>query len=503
MSEFLANISLGLTTALTLNNLLYCAIGVTLGTLVGVIPGIGTLAAMSLLFPLTFYLDPIAGLVMLGGIYYGTTYGGSTASILLNLPGTPSNAVVCFDGYPMAQQGRAGVALFMTTIASFVGGSIGIVVIMLFSPFVVSVALEFGSVEYFLLMLVGLLASAVVANAAPIRGIAMVVLGVLLGLVGVDINSGAPRFTFGTFALLDGISLVALAMGLFGVSEIMASVRGLKSAKVEKNISMRTMLPTRDDWRRTPMPMVRGATIGSFLGALPGTGGILASFMAYALETRVAKEPERFGKGAIEGIMAPETANNAADQTSFIPTLALGIPGTASMALMLGVLMIHGISPGPTLMVQRPELFWGVIMSFWVGNILLLVLNIPLIGVWMRILTIPYHILYPSVLVLVCIGVYSVNYSVLDVAFVCGFGVLGYLMRTLDFPAAPLLLGYVLGPLVEQHFRRAMVLSYGEFSTFVGSKLSISLLAIVAGILLYALWRSWLSFKRRPALASK
>ncbi|MGV6872388.1 tripartite tricarboxylate transporter permease [Pseudochelatococcus sp. B33] len=481
------SIMIGVSTAFSFDNLLFCAIGVILGMLVGVMPGIGALATISILIPITYQLDPIPALVMLGGIYYGGSYGGSTASILLNLPGTPSSAVTCLDGYPMAKQGRAGVALLMTTVASFVGASIGIIIMMLFSPLIVGVALAFGPPEYFSLMILGLVAASVVSDGSAVKGLSMVVLGILVGVAGMDIYTGSQRFTFGMIELAEGVSLVAFAMGLFGVAEVIASIKSTKTGAAKK-LSLRSMMPTRDDVRRSWVPILRGTGIGSFFGALPGTGATVASFMSYAVEKRAAKDPSRFGKGAVEGVVAPEAANNAADQTAFIPTLALGIPGTATMALMIGVLMIHGITPGPRMVIERPDLFWGLVMSFWIGNFLLLILNIPLIGIWVRVLMIPYQILYPAVLVLICIGVFAIQNSTFDVMVVLVFGVLGYCMRLLDFPVAPLLLGYVLGPLMEEHFRRSMLLSRGSFKIFVAGPISTSIFAFTFALLAWALW---------------
>ena len=489
--------ALGLSVAFSYTTLLYCFIGVLLGTFVGVLPGIGSLAAIALLLPITFHLDPTSAVVMLAGVYYGSTYGGSTASILLNLPGTPSSAVVCLDGYPMAQQGRAGVALFMTTIASFVGGSLGIIILMLFAPAIGEFALQFGPAEYFAMMLLGLVAASTISAGSPIKGIAMVVLGVLIGIIGTDVNSGTQRLTFDTPELADGIHLVAIAMGIFGVAEVIASIRNVRHRKVDnKSITFRSMVPTRDDWRRSWGPMARGTAIGSFFGALPGTGGTIASFMSYAVEKKVSKDPERFGKGAIEGIMGPETANNACDQTAFIPTLTLGIPGSVVMALIIGALMIHGIAPGPSLMVENPDLFWGLIMSFWIGNIMLLVINIPLIGVWVRVLSVPHHVLYPIILMFICMGAYSVNNSNFDVYLVLAFGVIGYLMRVLEFPPAPLLLGLVLGPMMEEYLRRALLLSRGNFSTFLESPISATLICLTGVLLLWSLVA--LVMPRRP-----
>jgi TctA family transporter len=465
---------------------------------VGVLPGIGSLAALSLLLPVTFHLNPTSAIVMLAGVYYGTAYGGSIASILLNLPGTPSTAVTVLDGYPMSKQGRAGVALLMTTVGSFVGASFGILILIFCSPLVVDAALSFGPAEYFSMMLLGLVAASTIGSASPAKGIAMVIFGVILGLVGADIETGQSRFTFDILQLYEGISLVAVAMGLFGVSEVIASIREVRAAHVpQKSVSFKSMIPTRDDIRRSWMPMLRGSIVGSFFGALPGTGGLIASFMAYAIEKRMARDPSRFGKGAIEGIVAPETANNAADQTAFIPTLTLGIPGNVVMALMIGALMIHGLTPGPQLMTENPDLFWGLVMSFWVGNLMLLVLNIPLIGIWVRVLAIPYYILYPTILMFVCIGVYSINNSAFDVGVVMLFGIVGYLMRLLGLQPAPLLLGFVLGPLIEENLRRALLISRGDFLVFVERPISAGFIVVTLALMGLATWKSIPPRKRR------
>jgi len=477
--ELYSNMAIGLSTALTLENLLYCLLGVTLGTFLGALPGIGVLIALSMLFPVTFHLPPTAAIIMLGGIYYGTAYGGSIASILLNVPGTPANAVACLDGHPMARQGRAAVALSMTAASSFVGASVGIIIMMLFAPVIAEHALDFGPAEYFMLILLGLLAASSMSGGSAIKGVAMVFFGVALGLVGTDLSSGQNRYTFGLVELRDGLGLLGIAMGIFGVTEIVASIRGERPAKIEsRSITLRAMVPTRDDMRRFWMPSLRGAAIGSFIGTLPGTGSMIASFLSYAVEKRVSKEPERFGKGAIEGVIAPEAANNAADQTAFIPTLTLGIPGSPALALILGILLIHGINPGPTMLAERPDMFWGLIMSFWVGNLLLLILNIPLIGIWVRVLTVPYHLLFPSILFFVCIGAFSVNNSTFDLWTVAGFAVLGYGMRLIGLPAAPLLLGYVLGPMMEVQFRRTLIFSSGDFTAFFDRPISQALLLI-------------------------
>jgi putative tricarboxylic transport membrane protein len=495
--ELLANLALGFDTAFSAQNLLYCFLGVFLGTFIGVLPGIGSLATIALLLPITFHLPSTSALIMLAGIYYGSVYGGSTASILLNLPGTPSTAVTCLDGYPMSRQGRAGVALFGTTIASFFGASFGIIILTLFAPAIAEFALRFGPAEYFAMMLLGLIAASTLSSGSPAKGIAMVVLGLILGIVGTDVNSGVLRFTFGIPELSDGFSLVAIAMGLFGVSEVIASIDRMRRGGIPtQKIGFRDMWPTRDDWRRSWFPMMRGTGVGAFFGALPGAGGTIAAFMSYAIEKKVADDPSRFGKGAIEGIMGPEAANNAACNTAFIPTLTLGIPGDVVMALMLGALMIHGIAPGPQLMMEHPHLFWGLIASFWIGNVLLVLLNIPLIGIWVKFLQIPYYILYPGILLFVCLGVYSVNNNVFDIYMVVFFGALGYLMLLLQMEPAPLVLGYVLGPLMEENLRRAMLLSRGDALVFFQRPISAALMITTFLLLVWAIWAQYRGRKR-------
>lgn len=496
-NELLPNMMLGLSTALTFENLLYCFLGVSLGTLVGVIPGVGTLATMSMLFPITFYLDPTTAIIMLAGIYYGSAYGGTIAAILLNLPGEPSSAVACLDGYPMAKKGRAGAALFMATVGSFFGAGAGILLMMLFSQPLTALALSFGPAEYFSFMMVGLIAASVISDGSAVKSIAMVLVGILLGVAGLDVQTGETRFTFGMVELIDGISLVALAMGLFGIAEVIWSVHQTTIGNIGR-ITLRSMLPTRDEMRRSWMPIARGSGIGSFFGIMPGVGPSVSSFISYAAEKRVAREPERFGKGAIEGVVAPETANNAANQAAFIPTMVLGIPGSATMALVLGLLIIHGITPGPGMMKEQPELFWGVVMSFWVGNILLVILNIPMIGIWVRLLTIPYHLLYPAIVMFICIGVYSASSSIFDVFVALIFGIIGYGGRVLGFSAAPLLLGFVLGPLMEQQFRRAMLLSRGSLEVFITRPMSAAFIFLAVALLV---WTIWSMYRRRKSIA--
>ena len=477
MSDFYAHIALGVAKALSVEGLFFCFVGVTVGTIVGVLPGIGPLAAISLALPMTYYLDPTAALIMLAGIFYGAQYGGSTASILLNLPGTATAAITCLDGYPLAKQGKAPLALFVTAINSFVGSSFAIVLVMGFAPVIAELALEFSSAEYFSVMLLGLIAASTMTVGSPFKGLAMVVFGVALGLVGTDVNTGMFRFNFGILQLADGFSLVALAMGLFGVAEIIANIGGVQGKPMALGrIGFRAMWPKRHEWKRIWKPTLRGSVIGSFVGALPGTGPGIASLMAYAAEKRLSK-------GALEGISAPEAANNASVQAAFIPTLSLGIPGDAVVAVLLGAMILHGITPGPNLINDQPEMFWGLIISFWIGNLMLLVLNIPLIGLWVRLLSIPYHLLYPAILVFICVGVYSSDNNVFDIFVVLGFGVLGYLMRIFDYPAMPVLLGFILGPLMEEHFRRALLLGRGDITTFIDRPISLAFLLVSAAFL--------------------
>jgi TctA family transporter len=492
--DTLANLGLGFQAALSLEALLVCLLGVSLGTFVGVLPGIGALTTISLCLPLTFHLDPLPGLIMLAGIFYGSQYGSSTASILLNVPGSAPAAVTCLDGYPMTRQGRAGVALFVTTIASFIGGSFAIVLLILFAPALANVAIGFSAADYFAIMLLALTAASTLAVGAPLKGLCMVVLGLVLGLAGTDINSGQFRFTFGIPALADGISLVALAMGLFGVAEILRTLTGGALPQLERTrITLRSMLPTRQDMREFRGSCARGSLIGSFIGMLPGTGPTIAAFMAYAVEKKFSRNPHKFGHGAIEGITAPEAANNASVQAAFIPTLTLGVPGDAIMAVMIGGLLIHGVTPGPQLILENPQLFWGVVASFWIGNVILLVLNLPLIGMWVKLLSIPYRLLFPAVLLLICIGVYSVNNSSFDVLLTLGFGLLGLWFNRHGFPSAPLLLGFVLGPLLEENFRRALLLTGGNPVTFLDRPVSLVFLLLTLALLLAA------AFSRKPA----
>lgn len=498
--DLLSNLALGFETALSFSALLYCFIGVTVGTFIGVLPGIGPLAAIGMLLPLTFYAPPTEALIMLAGIYYGSQYGGSTASILLNVPGTAGAAVTCLDGYPLARKGRAGVALFITTIASFVGGIAGVIVLAAFAPVLARFALAFGSPEYFSLMVLGLIMAALVGEGSQLRSLAMVIFGLLLGIVGTDVSTGQPRFMFGWNELSEGINLVIIATGLFGVAEVMANAGRMRDPTMRPaDISFRSMIPTREDIRLAWPATLRGTAIGSAIGVLPGAGAALSTFIAYAVEKRVARDPDRFGKGAVEGVAAPEASNNAAAQTAFVPTLSLGIPGDAIVALMLGALIIHGVVPGPRLIVDNPEMFWGLTVSFLIGNALLVILNLPLVGIWVRILLIPYRMLFPSILVFICIGVYSLNFSSFDVAMVLIFGVAGYALRLMRFSPAPLLLGLVLGPLLEQNLRRSLLIARGDPTIFFQRPMSAFLLGGALLLILVIARSEWR--KRRTARA--
>ncbi len=489
------NLILGITTAFSLHNLLYSFLGVFVGNLIGVLPGIGALAAISMLLPLTYTLPPAAALMMLAGIYYGTSFGGAATSILLNLPGTASHAVVCVDGNPMAKQGRAGSALFIAMFASFIGVAVGIVLMLFFSPMLTDVAFLFGPAEYFSLMALGLLAAAALSTGSPIKGVASVVIGLAAGVIGTDVNSGVSRFDFGIPELQDGIALVTIAMGLFGITDVLANAGKIGEGTLisKSKITGSTIRPAKGEIKQSMRSIRNGAVIGSVLGILPGAGGTIASFMSYAFEKKTSKTPERFGKGAIEGVAGPESANSSAAITAFIPTLTLGIPGDAVMALMLGALMIQNIQPGPQMMVEHPELFWGLLISFGIGNLLLLVLNIPLIGMWVKLLSVPYRLIYPAVLFLISIGVYSTNNNLFDVIVVLAVGLFGYLLARLKFQPAPLLLGFVLGPMVEENFRRALLLSRGDMAIFMTRPISgvcMSLVFLMLGVIVYKRFKS-------------
>ncbi|MCC4245239.1 tripartite tricarboxylate transporter permease [Stappia indica] len=473
--------------SLTLTSVVYCFAGVFLGTLIGVLPGVGALSAISLLMPVSFYLDPTTALVFLSGIYYGAEYGGSTASIMLNLPGTSSNAITCLDGYPMAQNGKAGVALTVTTYVSFFGGTVGILLLSFLSPLISRLAVAVGPSEYAAILLLSIIMAATISDGPPMKGIAMVLLGALLGTVGIDVNSGDYRFTFGIPDLFDGVSLVALALGTFGIGEVIFAIRAQKARGPMPKVTFRSMIPSRPEFLKTLFPMVRGTGVGSVVGPLPGAGPTIASLIGYAIEKRISRTPHRFGKGAIEGISSPEAANNAAVQTAFIPTLSLGIPGSPTMAIMLGALMIHGISPGPKFIAEQPEMFWGLIASFWLGNIILLGLNLPLVGIWLWLLRIPYSMMYPVIVALICAGVFTLTNSAFAVWLVLGFGFVGFLLRLFDYSPAPLLIGFILGPMLEENLRRALLIHRGSYIDMLSRPATAVLMLLTVAILLWAI----------------
>jgi TctA family transporter len=477
--ELIANLELGLETALTLSNLLYCLIGVFLGTAIGVLPGLGPTATIAMLLPITFTLPPVSSLIMLAGIYYGSQYGGSTTSILVNLPGEAASVVTTIDGYQMAKQGRAGAALATSAIGSFFAGTVATFLIAGFGPPLAALALEFGPADYFSLMVLGLVASVVLAQGSLLHAVGMVVLGLVFGLIGTDVTSGAQRYTFDIPELADGINFVTVAMGMFGLGEI---IRNLESESQRSVIisKITNLMPTKQDLKRIVAPILRGTLVGSALGILPGSGSILGSFAAYSIEKKVSKNRDQFGKGAIEGVAAPESANNAGAQTSFIPMLTLGIPSNPVMALMVGAMIIQGIQPGPSVITEQPALFWGIIVSMWIGNLFLIVLNLPMIGIWVRMIMVPYQLLYPAIVVFTAIGVFSLNNREFDVFLMALFGVLGYVFAKLGCESAPMLLAFILGPLMEEYLRRAMLISRGNPWVFVQRPISVTLLALAA-----------------------
>jgi len=470
--ELFHNLVFGFSVALTWQNLWFCFVGCFLGTLIGVLPGIGPLATIAMLLPITFNVPPVAALIMLAGIYYGAQYGGSTTAILVNLPGETSAVVTCLDGYQMARQGRAGPALAIAAIGSFFAGTVCTLIIALFGPPLAELALKFGAPEYFSLMLMGLVAAAVLAHGDIIKSFSMVAMGLLLGIVGTDVNSGMARYSFGIPELTDGIGFIVIAVGVFAVGEIIQNLGDPEERKIFTN-KVTGLMPTKEDLKRSMGPIIRGTGIGAFFGVLPGTGPAIASFSSYMVEKKLAKDPSRFGKGAIEGVAGPESANNADAQCKFIPTLTLGIPASAVMALMLGALTIQGIAPGPQVMTQKPDLFWGLVASMWIGNLMLVILNLPLIGMWVMLLKVPYRLLFPAIMAFSCIGIYSVNNSSMELYLTALFGLIGFMWMKLDCPPAPMLLGFVLGPLMEENLRRALLISRGDPSVFVTRPISL------------------------------
>lgn len=496
--DLINNLMLGFQTALTLTNLLYAFGGAVLGTLIGVLPGLGPVATIAMLLPSIYSLDATPALIMLAGIYYGAQYGGSTTAILINVPGESSSVVTAIDGYQMARQGRAGAALAAAGLGSFFAGCVGTIIIAAFAPPLTELAFKFGPAEYFSLMVLGLIGAVVLASGSLLKAIAMIVLGLLLGQINTDVISGTPRFSFDIPELTDGINFVVIAMGIFGFGEIIANLGQPAEHREVFTKSVKGLWPTRQDFHDAWPAVLRGTALGSVLGVLPGGGALLASFAAYTLEKKVAKDPSRFGKGAIQGVAGPESANNAGAQTSFIPMLTLGIPPNAVMALMVGAMTIKGIQPGPQVMTSNPELFWGLIASMWVGNLMLVILNLPLIGVWIKLLTVPYRFLFPAIVVFCCIGTYTLNNNNFDVYMTAGFAVVGYLFYKLSCEPAPLLLGFILGPMMEENLRRALLLSRGEWSTFMTRPLSAGLL-IAAALMVVVVMLPSIKNKREEA----
>ena len=481
--DLLEHLALGFSVAFTAENLAYCLLGCLLGTLIGVLPGIGPVPTIAMLLPITYVLPPVAGLIMLAGIYYGAQYGGSTTAILVALPGETSAVVTVLDGHQMARNGRAGAALAIAAIGSFFAGCVATVLLAGFAPPLAEVAFKFGPAEYFSLMVLGLIGAVVLASGSLPKAICMILLGLLLGMVGTDVNSGVARFDFGIPELQDGIDFAVVAMGVFGFSEIMNNLE-LRDQRVDITEKVGNLYPNKTEFKEAWPAAVRGTALGSCLGILPGGGAVLSSFASYTLEKKISKQPERIRKGHPAGLAGPESANNAAAQTSFIPLLTLGIPGNAVTALMIGAMTIHNIQPGPQVMSSHPELFWGLIASMWIGNLMLIILNLPLVGLWVKLLRVPYRILFPAILVFCTVGVYSLNYNVFDIWTTAAFGLIGYIWSKLRCEGAPLLLGLVLGPMMEEYFRRALLLSRGDYTTFVTRPLSVTLLIMAAMLVL-------------------
>ncbi|MGK6317544.1 tripartite tricarboxylate transporter permease [Neorhizobium sp. DT-125] len=495
----ISGILLGATAAFSAYNLLYCLLGVFLGTAIGVLPGLGPTATISMLLPITFGLPPETALIMLAGIFYGAQYGGSTTAILVNLPGESSSVVTAVDGYQMARKGKAGQALATAAIGSFIAGTIATLLIGFVAPVLSMFAFKFGPTEYFSLMVLGLIAAIVLAHGSVLHAVGMMLLGLLLGLVGTDVSSGVQRFTGGTPQLLDGISFVIVAMGVFGIGEIIANLGDEKREKIEL-AQINRLMPTISEFREMLPPVLRGTALGSALGILPGGGATLASFAAYALEKKVSAKPEEFGRGALAGLAGPESANNAAAQTSFIPMLTLGIPSNPVMALMIGAMIMQGIQPGPSVIHEQPMLFWAIVISMWIGNVMLLVLNLPLIGIWVKMISVRYSLLFPAILVFCAVGVFSINKSIFDVYLMVGFGVMGYLFRRLNCEPAPLLLGFILGPMMEEYLRRAMLIAKGDPTVFLTHPIS-AVMLLIALVLLLTVAAPSIRRKREEAFA--
>jgi putative tricarboxylic transport membrane protein len=502
--ELIDHLTLGFGVAFTFQNILYALVGCLLGTLIGVLPGIGPVATIAMLLPATYGLPPVAALIMLAGIYYGAQYGGSTTAILVNLPGESSSVVTVIDGHQMAKKGRAGPALAAAGLGSFFAGCVGTLVLAAFAPPLTEVALSFGPAEYFSLMIVGLIGAVVLASGSLVKALAMIVLGLLLGLVGTDVNSGVARFSFDVPELTDGISFVVIAMGVFGYGEIIHNLSQPEDQREVFTAKVHGLMPTKEDFKHMTPAVLRGTALGSALGILPGGGALLSAFAAYTIEKKVKLKPGEipFGKGNIRGVAGPESANNAGAQTSFIPLLTLGIPPNAVMALMVGAMTIHNIQPGPQVMTSNPELFWGLIASMWIGNAMLIILNLPLIGMWIKLLAVPYRWLFPAIVLFCAIGVYSTNNNSFDIWMVALFGVIGYIFIKLGCEPAPLLLGFILGPMMEEYLRRALLISRGDWSVFVSRPISASLLAVAVALLLIVLLPS-IKKKREEAFVEE
>ncbi len=486
MEAFLGNLALGFGVALTLNNIFLCFVGCMVGTLIGVLPGVGPIATIAMLLPITFGFDPTGALIMLAGIYYGAQYGGSTTAILVNIPGEATSVVTVLDGHQMARQGRAGVALGIAAMGSFFAGTVATLFIAALGKPLTKLAQLFGPAEYFSLMIMGLVFAVVLARGSILKAICMILLGLVLATVGTDLETGQERMTLGIQDLSDGVDFAVLAMGIFGFAEIVRNLENPETRDVVR-AAIGRLWPTKADFRASYFPILRGTLTGAILGILPGNGAVLGPFASYTMEKKLAKDPSRFGRGAIEGVAGPEAANNAGAQTAFIPLLTLGIPPNAVMALMVGAMTIHGIIPGPQVMTKNPELFWGMVASMWVGNLMLVIINLPLIGLWVKLLQVPYRMMFPAIMIFCCIGIYSINNSTSDVMFTAFFGVVGYTLLKFGFEPAPMLLGFVLGKLMEEKLRQALILSRGSFTTFVERPVSGVLLAVAVIMLLIAL----------------
>ncbi len=500
MHQSLLDLYYGFSVALQPDHLMWSIFGVLIGNLIGVLPGMGALTTISMLLPLTYVIAPVPAILMLAGIFYGSQYGGAIGAILLNLPSHPPHAVTCLDGYPMTLQGRGGAALGVTMMSSFFAASVGILVMIFLSPLLVQVAFKFGPAEICSIMLLGLVAGATMSRGSPLKGIAMTVFGLLCGVVGTDVTTGTFRYTMGMVELSDGVELGALCMGLFGIADFLMNINHHGPKPPKAKVRMKDMRPTRAELKRSFMPMLRGTAIGTLFGAMPGTGPTITTFIAYAVERKMSKTPEKFGKGMIEGVASPEAASHSKTQVDFIPTMSLGIPGDAVMALLLGALIIKGIQPGPQLITEHPDIFWGLIASFWIGNVLLVIFNVPMIGVWVKMLQVPYRLLYPAAIFFICIGVYSTKNSLFDVGEVAVFGIVGAIFLALEFPVSPIVLGFVLGPMLEENFRRSLLISRGQFSVFMERPISAAFVSLSTALVLFQVWSYVRRIRRGPTV---